>query len=71
MTETIITAFVTLTVCLINNYFQNKTNERKHEENAKINERKHIENMALIEYKIDELTEHTDWKNTNRLSMKN
>lgn len=52
----LLTAIVTLTVCLLNNYFQSKRDEIK-----RTAERQEIiatqnQAMALIEYKIGELT---------------
>lgn len=48
----VISAGVTLAVCLINNFFQ-----------ARATERKHNETIALIEYKLDELTKRVDKHN--------
>ena len=47
-----ITGFITLLVCLINNHYQNKANEEKHNET-----------IALIEYKLEELTKRVDKHN--------
>ena len=56
MTETIIAALITgsiaLAVCLINNYFQNKTNQEKYNET-----------IALIDYKLTELSKRVDKHN--------
>ena len=56
MTEAIITAVitggVTLGVCLINNHYQNKTTQQKHNET-----------IALIDYKLGELTKRVDKHN--------
>ena len=43
---------VTLLVCLINNAYQNKANERKHDET-----------ITLIDYKLSELTKRVDKHN--------
>lgn len=43
---------VTLLVCLINNAYQNKENERKHNET-----------ITLIDYKLSELTKRVDKHN--------
>lgn len=48
----IITALSTLIVCLINNFFQNRTNEAKH-----------YETIKLIEYKLEELTKRVEKHN--------
>ena len=48
----LISAGATLLVCLINNYFQNKTREKQHSEN-----------IQLINYKIDELTKQVNKHN--------
>ena len=47
-----ITGAVTLLVCLINNSYQSKTAERKHNET-----------IALIDYKLSELTKRVDKHN--------
>lgn len=47
-----ITGSITLLVCLINNIFQNKANERKHNET-----------ITLIDYKLSELTKRVDKHN--------
>lgn len=50
--EAFITAFVTLCVCMINNIFQ-----------ARQTDKKHNETIALIEYKLNELTKRVDKHN--------
>lgn len=56
MTEAVITALitgcVTLVVCLLNNHFQSKAAEKKHDET-----------IALIDYKLEELTKRVDKHN--------
>lgn len=56
MSDTLITTFisggVTLAVCLINNYFQGRATERKHNET-----------ITLIDYKLSELTKRVDKHN--------
>ena len=56
MTETIIAAIITgiiaLAVCLINNHYQNKRNQEKHNET-----------IALIDYKLTELSKRVDKHN--------
>lgn len=52
MYEIVITSVVTLAVCLINNYYQNKATEKKHDET-----------VALINYKLEELTKRVDKHN--------
>jgi peptidoglycan hydrolase CwlO-like protein len=56
VTDAIITAFitggVTLIVCLLNNHFQAKAAEKKHDET-----------IALIDYKLEELTKRVDKHN--------
>ena len=47
-----ITGAITLLVCLINNSYQNKANERKHNET-----------ITLIDYKLSELTKRVDKHN--------
>ena len=48
----LITGGVTLTVCLINNFFQLRATEKKHNET-----------ITLINYKLDELTKRVDKHN--------
>lgn len=52
MFEAIISAAVTLTVCLFNGYFQQKAAEKKHEET-----------INMIDYKLTELTKRVDKHN--------
>ena len=52
MFESIISAAVTLTVCLFNGYFQQKAAEKKHEET-----------INMIDYKLTELTKRVDKHN--------
>ncbi len=52
MTEALIAGGVTLLVCLINNYYQHKTAEAKHDET-----------ISLIEYKLDQLTNKVELHN--------
>ena len=47
-----IAGVVTLLVCLINNSYQNRANERKHDET-----------LTLIDYKLSELTKRVDKHN--------
>lgn len=47
-----ITGAITLLVCLINNSYQNRANERKHNET-----------ITLIDYKLSELTKRVDKHN--------
>lgn len=52
MFEVLISAAVTLAVCLINGYFQQKAAEKKHEET-----------INMIDYKLEELTKRVDKHN--------
>lgn len=52
MNDALITAMVTLAVCLINNYFQQRATEKKHEET-----------INMIDYKLSELTKRVDKHN--------
>lgn len=52
MIEAIITAMVTLAVCLVNNYFQQKQVEKKHDET-----------INLISYRLDQLEKKQDLHN--------
>lgn len=52
MNEAIISAAVTLAVCLINGFFQQRATEKKHEET-----------ISLIDYKLSELTKRVDKHN--------
>lgn len=52
MTEAIITGFVAIVVCMINNFFQQRSVK---EQNSKT--------IALIEYKLDEVTKRVDKHN--------
>lgn len=52
MSEALLSAFVTLIVCLINNFFQSRQTDKKNEEM-----------IGLIQYKIEELTKRVDKHN--------
>lgn len=52
MFEAIISAAVTLTVCLINGFFQQRATKKKHDET-----------INLIDYKLSELTKRVDKHN--------
>lgn len=52
MIEAIVTAAVTLAVCLVNNYFQQKQVEKKHDET-----------ISLISYRLDQLEKKQDLHN--------
>lgn len=52
MTEAIITGFVAILVCMINNYYQQRSIREQN-----------LKTVALIEYKIDVLTERVDKHN--------
>ena len=52
MNEALIAAGATLLVCLINNYFQQKQVEKKHDET-----------ISLIDYKLEQLTKKVDLHN--------
>lgn len=52
MIESLIAAMATLSVCLINNYFQQRKAESKHEET-----------INLIDYKLEQLTKKVDLHN--------
>ena len=52
MTEALIAAGATLLVCLINNYFQQKQVEKKHDET-----------ISLITYRLDQLEKKQDLHN--------
>lgn len=52
MNEALLSAFVTLVVCLINGFFQSKQTDKKNEEM-----------IGLIQYKIEELTKRVDKHN--------
>lgn len=60
MTEAIIVALisagVTLAVCLINNSFQAKKVRQQHEKESAEIKAQHNETISLIQYRIDELT---------------
>lgn len=49
MTEALITGAVAIIICMINNYFQNKESEAKHDET-----------INLISYRLDQLEEKQD-----------
>lgn len=48
----VITGTITLAVCMINNFYQKKENDKKHNET-----------MTLISYKLEELTKRVDKHN--------
>ncbi len=52
MNEAIISAAVTLIVCLINGFFQQRATEKKHDET-----------INMIDYKLSELTKRVDKHN--------
>ena len=52
MNEALLSGFVTLVVCLINNFFQSRQTDKKNEEM-----------IGLIQYKIEELTKRVDKHN--------
>lgn len=52
MFEVLISAAVTLAVCLINGYFQQRAAEKKHEKT-----------INMIDYKLEELTKRVDKHN--------
>lgn len=52
MNEALIAAGATLLVCLINNYYQQKQAEKKHDET-----------ISLIAYKLEQLTKKVDLHN--------
>jgi hypothetical protein len=52
MFEVLISAAVTLAVCLINGYFQQRAAKKKHEET-----------INMIDYKLEELTKRVDKHN--------
>lgn len=53
MIEAIITGIVAIAVCMINNYFQQKSVKEQHNKT-----------IALIEYKLDEVTKRVDKHNS-------
>lgn len=52
MSEALIAAAATLLVCLLNNHFQVKQTEKKHEET-----------ISLIDYKLEQLTKKVELHN--------
>ena len=52
MNEALIAAGATLLVCLINNYYQQKQSNKKHDET-----------ISLIDYKLEQLTKKVDLHN--------
>lgn len=52
MNEALIAAGATLLVCLINNHYQQKQSEKKHDET-----------ISLIDYKLEQLTKKVDLHN--------
>ena len=52
MNEAIITGFVAIAVCLVNNYFQMKQTAKAH-----------VDTITLINYKIQQLTEKVEEHN--------
>ena len=56
MNIAVISALVTLTVCLINNSFTRKENEKNRKLEREELEKKQDKTIALIEYKLNELT---------------
>lgn len=52
MNEALIAAGATLLVCLINNYYQQKQSDKKHDET-----------ISLIDYKLEQLTKKVDLHN--------
>ena len=67
MTESIvvaiITAAVTLAVCLINNHYQQKVIANQHNAVLMEADRKHEETINMIDYKLQELTKRVDKHN--------
>lgn len=67
MTESIvvaiITAAVTLAVCLINNHYQQKVIADQHNAVLMEADRKHEETINMIDYKLQELTKRVDKHN--------
>ena len=52
MSEAILSAAVTLLVCMINNYYQMRKSRKQHSKT-----------IALVEYRLDELTKRVDKHN--------
>lgn len=63
MNETLIAAAVTLTVCLINNYSQQKRQKAQLQQQREEAEKKHDETIKLIDYKLEQLTKKVDLHN--------
>lgn len=59
----IITAAVTLAVCLINNYCQQKSILDQHNAVLVEADRKHDETINMIDYKLEQLTKRVDKHN--------
>lgn len=63
MNEAIISAGVTLLVCLINNHYQQKRFEEQQQVAAKETDRKHEETMGMVSYKLEQLTKRVEEHN--------
>ena len=59
----IITAAVTLSVCLINNHYQQKMILDQHNAVLVEADRKHDETINMIDYKLEQLTKRVDKHN--------
>ena len=59
----IITAVVTLLVCLINNHYQQKMILDQHNAVLVEADRKHDETINMIDYKLEQLTKRVDKHN--------
>lgn len=63
MVEAIITGIVAITVCMINNTWQQKRADKQHQATMDATEKQHNTTIALIEYKLDQLTKKVDSHN--------
>lgn len=63
MTEALITGVVAIAVCMINNYFQQKSTKRANEFQQQQTREANQETINMINYKLEELTKRVDKHN--------
>lgn len=63
MVEALITGAVAIVVCMINNAYQRKESELKHEDQRKETEAKYDETVAIIKYQLEQLAKRVELHN--------